>query len=56
MGVVWPGSVGFAVIGIYETSKLKNGVPEYAWGYVAQWGGGFYTFGYNSYTWYWQTK
>lgn len=56
IGVTKSGRLGFAVIGIYDTSKLKDGVPEYAWGYVTTWGGGFYTFGYNSYTWYWQTK
>ena len=55
-GLAQNGSLLFYAICIYNTSKLSNGSPEYAYGFVTQYGGVFATCGFNSYNWYYSEK
>ena len=55
MGVGGPAALCIYMICIYDTSLLSNGIPQHAYGYASYWNSGFYTFGYNQYSFYFKT-
>lgn len=55
MGLGRQSTLGYYSVCIYDTSLLKDGVPQYAFGFCYCLGGTCYSFGYSDYNFYFKT-